>query len=278
MNKVHLVLQELLFRRSKNMVSVQDRPAPPSTPDGFDPVNPKPSSLKEPVPSEGVRKPTLKKHKTMRTAAVIAEQTVHAESFLEDKIATRFSAAQGVVKIVSQAFSVRYRGDDGKWHDHIVDFGITFADGRKLAAIVKKSSKKAAMEALQRAIIETGFVTIGTRRVDVFDVVDRIKVYDESFGTLEAFDNARWVLWALKKADRRDLDAVRTYLSKLEGEICFFELLNGVGNKSMRRATVWLLIQQGVLRPVRARRIGDYSRLKIQNLEVSIEYARSDDA
>jgi hypothetical protein len=266
-DKVHLVLQELLLKRSKDMVSVPGRAAPPATPEGFEPVNPKPSALKEPVPTEGVRKPTLKKHKTARTTAVIADQSVYAESFLEDKVVTRFSAMRDVVKIVSQAIKIHYRAADGKWRFHITDFVVTLKDGRKLAVLVKKFSKKEEMEELEHLIAQTGYVVVRGRRVDVFDVVDKVRTFNERFGTLEAFDNAGFVRWALKKADRRDLEALRSYLGQLEGTIYFFELLKGAARKSMRRESVWLLIQQGVLRPVRARRIGDYSLFKIHNPE-----------
>lgn len=278
MNKALLVLQHLLSKRSKTMVSEPGRPVVPATPDGFEPLNPKPESLNDPLPTQGVRKPSLKKHKTMRTEAVIKGQVVHSESFLEDKFATRLSAMPDVAKVVSQALKIYYRSPDGKWHFHIIDFLVTFKDGRKLAVLVKQSSKKLTMKELVRCLVETGYVVLGHRRVDVFDVVDRIKVFDEGFGTLEAFDNARWVQWALKKADRRDIDAIRGYLEKLEGRIYFFELLKGADNRSMRRASVWIMIHQGLLRPVTARRIGDHSLLKINMTETNIAGSRSYDA
>lgn len=197
------------------------------------------------------RQPPLKNAKTARGWTYFNNTIVYHESELEHRVSLRIQSRNDVVELYSQYPVFNYEGRDGKIHDHISDFFKIYANGYREAVIVKQERKRKEMEDLIERILANPSSS----------QVDGIVLRTETYGTINALENAMMIRWSRQYHDQDDVDELLKVVAGLPGWFRFGTLLRDCASIARRRAAVWRLIDAGILFSMTGEKITELSFL-----------------
>lgn len=207
----------------------------------IEPVRAPASATRWNRPTAGLatRKPPVKQAKTARGWTIHNGVVVWHESELEHRVSLRLQARTDVVHLHSQYPVFNWTDDDGKVRKHTADYFVIFPDGVKLAIVVKHEKKRAQMlDEIERIKADPSFAQ-----------VDDIRLLTETYGSIEAAENAKAILWSRRHHDQSEVDTLLAELGKVHAplQFRFGELLRNCATRRTRRIAIWRLIDAGVL-------------------------------
>lgn len=217
----------------------------PDIPYNFNPV----------LPSLGNRTPHEKSPQNYRGTHINHRENraMHLDSHLEYDVGLTLKADPNVEVIREQWPSRPYKGADGKQHEHTFDYWVQMRNKQRVAIAVKPFDMM-----LWSDLLDT---LRRLRRAGHFDYADRITFVDEHFANKDAVANAEKVLLARRNRNEEEVLIAKDLVKHLRGSVLFWDLLSIAPVIAHRRTAVWNLIDEGVLRPVKAGRITDFSYL-----------------
>lgn len=184
------------------------------------------------------RIPPAKNMKTARGWTIHNDIIVYHESETEKRVALRMGVRNDIAELHSQAVKFQHRDEDGSWHEHTADYLNIFTDGWKQAVLVKEERKRKEMEALIRRI----YADPSSKQVD------EIILRTETYGTIQAAENALMIRWSREYHDQADVDELLEVVRGLQsGWFRFGSLLKSCPSMERRRVAVWRLIDVGIL-------------------------------
>jgi hypothetical protein len=192
-----------------------------------------------PTAGLAARKPPVKQEKTARGWTLFKDVVIWHESETELRVALRIQARRDVVLMYSQFPVFAYRGEDGKMHQHTADLYVEYEDGLKQAIVIKHEKKREMMlDEIERIKADPSFAQ-----------VDDIRLVTETYGTIEAAENAKNIIWSRRYHDQSQVDALLAFLAKSSGPVQFRfgELLRHCESRRLRRIAIWRLIDLGLL-------------------------------
>jgi hypothetical protein len=203
------------------------------------------------TPGPAARMPPLKNAATARGFTFFKDTIVYHESELEHRVSLRLQARNDIARLYSQYPVFTHLDDDGKPHQHTADFCVVFNDGFRQAVVVKKETKREAIEDLIRRISAHPSA----------NQVDGIVLRTEKYGSIDALENAMMVRWSREYHDQDDVDELLEVVSDLHGWFRFGSLLRDCVSIERRRVAVWRLIDAGILFSVTGEKITEMSFL-----------------
>lgn len=211
-----------------------------------------------------MRKPPAIHGKTLRGSSVFNETVIYHESDLERRVSTLLQLRKDVRELYSQWPVFLYRGADGVLREHITDYCAVFDDGNAVAVVVKHARKSEMMQDLMDRIRAEGFLRKNKNGTVTRGAVSDIRLMTERQATYGAFENAKRILRARRM--RVDTDYLRAHelVQKFSGRFRFGELLRGSDDRAVRRTSILLLIDDGVLIPETQGRIDDLTWLVVR--------------
>ena len=211
-----------------------------------------------------MRKPPATHGRTLRGSSVFNETVIYHESDLERRVSTLLQLRKDVREIYSQWPVLLYRDAEGKLCEHITDYCVVFDDGDAVAVPVKHARKLAVMQDLMDRIRAEGFLRKNKNGTFTRGAVSDIRLMTEREATYGAFENAKRILRARRM--RIEADYLRAYeiVQKFSGRFRFGELLRGCEDRAVRRTSLLLLIDDGVLIPETQGRIDDLTWLIVR--------------
>ncbi|MGO7611189.1 hypothetical protein ACC689_07860 [Rhizobium ruizarguesonis] len=205
----------------------------------------------EPTHGLATRVPPVKNASTARGWTIFNNVIVYHESELEQRVSLRTQARNDVVALHSQYPVFLYDWEDGETHDHTADFYVEYEDGWNEALVVKHEKERAEME----DVIERIKAGPNAR------IVNDIRLVTETYGNIEALENANMVLWSREYHHQPDVDEVLEIVRRQLGWMRFGTLLLHTPYVARRRAAVWRLIDAGVLFSPTGERVTELSWL-----------------
>lgn len=159
------------------------------------------------------------------------------ESGLEHSCLLQFMTRNDIAEIHSQALLFNYHDEDEKLRAHTVDYLIIYKDELRQAVLIKPERKRGEMLKLIERIKAHPSST----------QVDHIKYLSETFGTIEAMENAEFILWSREHHDQAQVDDLLHVVRTINGSVRFGDLLRSCRSVDDRRVAVWRLIDLGIL-------------------------------
>ena len=213
----------------------------------------------DPLPSPGVREPTVRGARTARGNSIYDNHVVHHESELEHRGSKRMQARRDVVNLVSQPYKIRFVDQRGEYAHHIVDFHVDFDDGLRVAVAMKPEAKAKKLAELLERVVNTGqVVRKDGSHGELSEAFDTVTIITEEWASLDEDHNARFILWALKKPKAQACPIVRERALHLRSaKVRYIDLIAGLPDDGPRRIAFWLLVYAGVLVPEEPGRIDD---------------------
>lgn len=208
-----------------------------------------------------VRKPPATHGRTLRGFSVFNDTVIYHESDLERRVSALLQLRKDVREIYSQWPVLLYRDADGDLREHICDYCVVFDDGDAVAVAVKHARKLAVMQDLMDRIRAEGFLRKNRNGTRSRGAVSEIRLMTEHDATYGAFENAVRILRARRMRDDGDYRRTHDLVQKFGGRFRFGELLRGCDDRAIRRNSILLLIDDGVLIPQTQGRIDDLTQL-----------------
>ncbi|MGO8532055.1 hypothetical protein ACC756_17090 [Rhizobium ruizarguesonis] len=205
----------------------------------------------EPTHGLATRLPPVKNASTARGWTIYKNVIVSHESELEQRVSLRTQARNDIAALHSQYPIFPYAGTEGEMHNHTADFYVEYEDGRNEALVVKHEKERDETEDL----IERIKANPASR------IVDSIRLVTETYGNIEALENANMVLWSREYHHQPDVDELLEIVRHQPSWIRFGTLLMHTPYIARRRAAIWRLIDAGVLFSSTGERINELSWL-----------------
>ncbi len=191
----------------------------------------------EPTHGLATRLPPVRNASTARGWTIYKNVIVSHESELEHRVSLRTQARNDVVALHSQYPVFDYDGADGEAHTHTTDFYVEYDDHWTEALVVKHEKERAEAEDVIRRIFDD----------PSSQVVDNIVLLTETYGNIEALENANMVLWSREYHHQPDVDELLDIVRRQPGWVRFGTLLMHTPYIDRRRAAIWRLIDVGIL-------------------------------
>ncbi|MBO9198133.1 hypothetical protein J5277_28805 [Rhizobium sp. 16-449-1b] len=191
----------------------------------------------EPTHGLATRFPPVKNASTARGWTIFKNVIVSHESELEHRVSMRTQARNDVVALHSQYPVFDYNGPDGKDHTHTADFYVEYDNEWTEALVVKHEKEREENEDIIERILQN----------PSSQSVDRIVLLTETYGNIEALENASMVMWSREYHHQPDVDEVLEIVRRQSGWMRFGTLLMNTPYVARRRAAIWRLIDTGVL-------------------------------
>ena len=198
-----------------------------------------------------LRDPLYKSAATSRGWEFFNGIRVFFESELEHRCLLRFITRNDIAEIHSQAVLFNFHDKIGKPHEHFIDYLLIYKDGFRDGIVVKPERKREEMLLLIKSI----------KADPSFAQVDDLRFLSETYGTIEAAENAEFVLWSRDYHDEKEVEDLLRMVSKINGYVRFGDLLRSCHSIKRRRVAVWRLIDLGVLFSPTGERITDLTYL-----------------
>lgn len=211
-----------------------------------------------------MRKPPATHAKTLRGFSIFKETVVYHESDLERRISKVLQLRKDVQAIYSQYPVLLYRDEVGMLREHVCDFCVVFDDGQIVAVAAKHACKSGAMMDLLRRIKAEGLLRKNANGSTTRGAVHDIRLMTEREATYGAYENAERIMRARRMCDDADYDCALALVQKFSGRFRFGELLRGCDDRAVRRTSIFLLIDDGVLVPETQGRIDDLTLLVVR--------------
>ncbi|MBO3760133.1 hypothetical protein [Ciceribacter sp. L1K22] len=211
-----------------------------------------------------MRKPPATHAKTLRGFSIFKETVVFHESDLERRASKVIQVRKDVEAIYSQFPVLLYRDAEGVWREHICDFCVVFENGETVAVAVKHARKSDFMADLLKRIKAEGFLRKNRNGSTTRGAVHDIRLMTEREATYGAYENAERIMRARRMCDDADYDCALALAQKFSGRFRFGELLRGCDDRAVRRTSIFLLIDDGVLVPETQGRIDDLTLLMVR--------------
>lgn len=193
-----------------------------------------------PGPGFATRRPPLKQARTARGWTIFNGIVVYHESELEHRVSLRIQSRNDVAQLHSQFPVFSFTDAEGKCHRHTADFYVVYKDGFRQAILVKHENKREEMLALiERIKLHSSSAQ-----------VDGIHLLTEKYGSIDAFENASFILWSRRHHDEQQADILLELVFGMPERFRFGELLRNCECRRQRRVALWRLIDLGILIPL----------------------------
>lgn len=206
-----------------------------------------------PLPTEASRVPSDKSpfnsrgtHQNRSTGRIMV-----LESALELKAGKILQHGRGVAELREQWPKVRYLDHDNVSREHTFDYWVRMHSGTRIAIAVKPFEK----------LVEQDLITtlLAIHDQGIGGLADRVNFITEYYASQYAAANAEEILFARQARNEADVEEARALLMEIRGDIRFGQLFAGLEAPCFRRAALWCLIDEGLLRPVAPSLIQDHT-------------------
>ncbi|MGR9276259.1 hypothetical protein ACU8KI_16790 [Rhizobium leguminosarum] len=162
---------------------------------------------------------------------------VYFDSEIEHRCLLRFMTRNDIAEIHSQALLFQYHDEIGKPHEHTIDYLLIYKDGWRDGIVVKPERKRGEMLDL----IDRMKAHPSSKQVDDFQFLS------ETYGTIEAAENAEFILWSREFHNDQEVADLLEVVRIINSYVRFGDLMRSCRDIDDRRVAIWRLIDLGVL-------------------------------